>query len=80
MMSEAFENYGTDGNNIKHLEECPGCSLCDYLIEFYQSCDNCGTWGHKDVIGGAVKDGQACVLCSECLPLYDEGKIPWPLS
>lgn len=55
-----------DGENIKHLEECPGCPECDYLLEFYETCDECGCFGHVDAMKGYEKDRNVVVLCSDC--------------
>lgn len=41
---------GDQEDNIKHLSKCgdDGCERCENLMNFYQACDHCGTWGHND--------------------------------
>ena len=59
----------TPNENIKHLEECPGCHECDYLLEFYMSCDKCGSWGHTDSDGFEMVEneiGTIQFLCHNC--------------
>ena len=54
------EFFTTDGANIQHLTECDvtGCAECDYLMEFYEACDACGVWGHKDTMTYDQKSGE----------------------
>ena len=53
---------GTDAENIAHLASCPGCEHCTYLLEFYEACDICGSWGHKSTM---ESDGHT-VACHSC--------------
>lgn len=58
---------------ISHLEECPGCSECDQLLEYYETCDECEQWGHKDAMNVVCgDDGSQSVLCYGCA----EGQPP----
>ena len=53
----------TDGRNIQHLLDCPGCGECDHLLEFYGSCDRCLEIGHKSTMT-AVESGH--LWCENC--------------
>lgn len=57
-----------DGDNIQHLEECPGCMECDRLLEFYMACDSCGSWGNKESDGFEMvqRNGMDLFFCQSC--------------
>lgn len=53
---------------IEHLENCQkdGCCLCNHLLEFYMTCDECGSWGHQDSYGWATVCGiPVCKACAD---------------
>ena len=63
----------SDSENIHHLTECPGCSLCDYLMEMYEACELCGAWGHKSCAVVVPDDNGVDVpVCYQCELLVDK--------
>ena len=60
----------TDTDNIRHLQQCPGCPECDRLMEFYATCDHCHEWGHKSTMTAIVelKTNEMIALCENCKP------------
>lgn len=60
----------TDGENLRHLSDCPGCSQCQALLEWYASCDKCGAWCHKSTMMAvyAVATESMQALCEICKP------------
>lgn len=62
--------FPSEAENMLHLQQCPGCDLCDALVQFYESCDNCGAWGNMDAMQGVVNEGTATVLCATCMEKY----------
>ena len=61
-----MDNLSLDQENIRHLEECPGCDHCTGLTEFYLACDRCGTWGNKDANHTyEYHDGE--LICEHCV-------------
>jgi len=60
------KEISTDAEAIFHLENCPGCTECDILLEFYETCEFCGKWGHKDVMAKSIVDGECKAFCFEC--------------
>lgn len=58
----------TDGDNVQHLEECPGCMICERLLEFYMTCDGCGSWGNKESAGFEMvqRNGVDMFYCWSC--------------
>lgn len=66
-MEECDGNCGMTGDscNILHLTECmdDGCDRCNDLLEYYEACDFCGQWGHKDI--------QPC-SCPEAQRVYNQ--------
>lgn len=61
------KEIGSDSDAITHLENCPGCPECDALLEFYETCERCGEWGHKDVFSKRIKNGRCKAYCDNCL-------------
>ncbi len=61
-----------DAEAIEHLEKCPGCHECQYLLNYYEACDNCGDFGNMNVMQGVVRGTTATALCSRCMALYDD--------
>jgi hypothetical protein len=51
---------------IEHLNICPGCEICEMLVEDFMACDSCGSWGEKDSSGWDVIEGRPyCIACAD---------------
>jgi len=60
-------SQSTDGINIDHLINCPGCSECDILLSMYESCEFCGDWGHNTVMAVFEdENGEMVPFCDRC--------------
>lgn len=61
------KNETTDSYNIRHIDECEGCSVCEwYLMEFYSGCEKCGNTGHMAAMEYIDElNGFLCFSCME---------------
>ena len=53
-----------DASNIHHIETCPGCPTCDFLMQFYSGCEVCGRTAHKEALVYHPADGT--YTCPDC--------------
>jgi hypothetical protein len=58
-------------DELHHLNTCPGCWVCNHLIEFYETCDQCGRFAHMTTITCVVTDGIAFSRCTSCWDKYE---------
>lgn len=61
------EELDADGlGSAEHLKVCDvdNCDRCEFLMQFYMACDNCGLWGNTSACHtGVVANG--IWFCSE---------------
>ncbi len=63
-------NPNDEKSSIAHLCECDGCFQCDFLLEFFSSCVECGTWKHLEDKSVVVNDSSEFFCSEKCEEKY----------
>lgn len=69
--------------DIRHLVECSldGCSECEFLLQFYMACDQCGWWGSLSLPEVPWVRGKLGIYCrGECCDQANDESVPWEVS
>jgi hypothetical protein len=65
----------TDSDNIHHLETCPYCHECQFLMAFYAICEDCFKWGHISTLYSVpdIDVNHRVLICQICMENRTDG-------